>query len=67
MGYPSERPRCLVPMQPSSQTEDPDPVCWRPKGHDTRTPATRASLRHLSRVAYLNELARSRRNRGNYR
>lgn len=60
-------PRCLAPMRYSTVTEDPDPRCHRPAGHDAKEPATRASLRHLSRVAYLNELARSRRNRGNYR
>lgn len=67
MGYPSDQPRCLAPMQYRSSSGDPDPVCWRPKGHDAKDPPTRASLRHLSRVAYLNELARSRRDKGRFR
>lgn len=61
MGWPSHRPRCLEPMEYRRSTADPDPVCWRPKGHERG--GTRAALRHLSRVAYLNELARSQKNR----
>jgi len=48
-------------MEYRRSTADPDPVCWRPKGHERG--GTRAALRHLSRVAYLNELARSQKNR----
>ena len=55
---PFGRPRCLEPVRRHSAESDPDPVCWRPKGHTAN--------RHLSRRAYLNELARSQRNRGKY-
>lgn len=65
MGEPSHRPRCLEPMRRWSSDSDPDPACWRPAGHGDR--GTRASLRHLSRTAYLNELRRSQKNRGRYR
>lgn len=63
MGYPSHRPRCLHPMEYRGPAGDPDPVCWRPEGHDAKEPPTKASLRHLSRRAYLNELARNRKSR----
>jgi len=65
MGYPGGLPRCLEPMEYRSSTGDADPVCWRPKGHGER--GTRAARRHLSRTAFLNELARSKKNRGRYR
>ena len=64
MGWPADRPRCLAPMEYRSSVEDPDPACHRPKGHERG--GTRAARRHLSRVAYLNEQERSRRNRNRY-
>lgn len=66
MSYPSDKPRCLAPMQYRSPSGDPDPVCWRPRGHEQRG-GTRAAKRHLSRTAYLNELARGRRDKGRFR
>lgn len=65
MGWPADRPRCLEPMRRWSTESDPDPACHRPRGHEQG--GTRASRRHLSRAAYLNEQARSRKNRGRYR
>lgn len=65
MGYASGLPRCLEPMRRWGPESDPDPVCWRPRGHGRG--GTRAARRHLSRTAYLNELARSQENRGRYR
>jgi hypothetical protein len=67
MGWPSHRPRCLAPVGYRSSAGDPDPVCWRVKGHAEREEAAGRPVRHLSRRAYLNELARSQKARGNYR
>lgn len=58
MSAPYGRPLCLEPMRRHGPQSDPDPVCWRPAGH---TPN-----RHLSRRAYLRELARKQRTRGRY-
>lgn len=55
-------PRCLHPMQRHGPESDPDPVCWRPKGHESRG-GTNAAKRHLSRRAYLNERRRRQENR----
>jgi hypothetical protein len=58
-------PRCLKPMKRHGRDSDPDPVCWRPRGHEDG--GRPASERHLSRRAYLNELERGRRADGRRR
>lgn len=55
--WASPSPRCGHPMQPRTDNEH-NPRCDRPAGH---TPN-----RHLSRTAYRNELARTRKNREKY-